>query len=513
MPNLLGRTFKYFYDAMQYARSGVDNARPVRNSLATKVLVNTARSSSAGGTQANIDYFAQLAATNPAFMAAADRISNRVADAEHFIVQFREGSDWMDDEDHQFLTALANPNAFMTGAHMMAETALWMNTYGNAYWYLVTDTPGVGPVREIWPLIASKAYPDPLTLRRSYMTGKLTVDYRYTVGSPILLPGENVVHFRTPNLFDWWQGMAKMTSLQQALSMDMGESSYLNSFFEEGNAVPSAIISVPREVTNEELDIIQRDIQEQFGARRATAVARAGEMDVKVIQHTIQEMQVLQGMEFNARRIGNVLGIPEGIGSASSGTARLAAEIAFAKDVVQPLLNTMAAFLSVKVVPMYDYPEKMRIVAQNVIPQDSAIEVAEYEAYRDDDTINGNRKKRNLEPLKLTGKLAKYQQYLDEVPLEILHDLLAAEIAAGASEAAQPPATARSGENTANAAGATTRVPLQTRTMTQRKTKRVTDTGKLGVRTTGQPTTRAELNHLMKSVMSEDELRTLNLLV
>ena len=59
--------------------------------------------------------------------------------------------------------------------------------------------------------------------------------------------------------------------------------------------------------------------------------------------------------------------------------------------------------------------------------------VLEYNTYRDEDTINGNRKKLNLKPLKLTGKLAKYQPFLDEVPIELVHDLLGAELAAATS--------------------------------------------------------------------------------
>lgn len=436
MPNALGRTLKYFFDAVSYARGDAAKSAQARNPLSNRILLNASYAANRSSSTAAIEAYAQMAATNTAYAAAAERIGNRIASSDNFKVQMRDGDEWEDDKDHQFLTVLRAPNSFVPGNLLMQEAALNMNMHGNAYWYLVTDYVGMGPVREIWPLMPSRAYPDPLTLRRSAITGRLTIDYRYNLGSPVLLPGENVVHFRTPNLFDYWQGMSKLTSIQGALKMDMGESQYLSSFFEEGNAIPNAIISVPSQLTDQELRMVQRDIQEQFGARRATAVARAGDMDVEILQHSIEEMQVLQGMSFNDKRIRDAMGVPEGLSNASSGTARLAAEIAFAKDVIQPMLNSMAAFLNTTVTPLYASPHQMQIVAENVIPQDSAVEIAEYSAYRDDDTINGNRKSRGLQPLKLSGALAKYQPFLDEVPVELVHDLLGAEASAASGESA-----------------------------------------------------------------------------
>lgn len=431
MPNVLGRTLKYFFDAVYYARSDALKSH-YDNPLASRILLNASYAARSGN-QANVEQFAQMAATNAAYSGSSDRIANRVSEANNIMVQMRRNTEWVDDPDHPFLTVLRSPNSFIPGNLLMSETSMAMYTHGNAYWYLVTDQIGIGPVREIWPLVAGKCYPDPLTLRRSAVTGKLTIDFRYNLGSPVLLPGENVVHFRTPNLFDYWQGLSKLTSIQDALKMDSGESRYLSSFFEDGNAVPNAIISVPSQLSDPELDTVRRDIEEQFGARRATAIARAGDLDVKILQHTIEEMKVLDGMEFNDKRIKNAMGVPDGLTNASSGTARLAAEIAFAKDAIQPLLNSMAAFINTTVTPLYDSPHRMQIVAKNIIPQDSAMAVLEYNTYRDEDTINGNRKKLNLKPLKLTGKLAKYQPFLDEVPIELVHDLLGAELAAATS--------------------------------------------------------------------------------
>ena len=248
MPNVLGRTLKYFFDAVYYARSDALKSH-YDNPLASRILLNASYAARSGN-QANVEQFAQMAATNAAYSGSSDRIANRVSEANNIMVQMRRNTEWVDDPDHPFLTVLRSPNSFIPGNLLMSETSMAMYTHGNAYWYLVTDQIGIGPVREIWPLVAGKCYPDPLTLRRSAVTGKLTIDFRYNLGSPVLLPGENVVHFRTPNLFDYWQGLSKLTSIQDALKMDSGESRYLSSFFEDGNAVPNAIISVPSQLSD-----------------------------------------------------------------------------------------------------------------------------------------------------------------------------------------------------------------------------------------------------------------------
>lgn len=419
--NLLGRTLGYVVDAWRDATARPTTSQSIANKSAgsrqvtAALLVQAARSGALGGSS-DMNYFMRLAATNPWFFSAMRTISNRVSDVAVFDVQQRKGQDWESIPGHDLITRIERPNAMMTGGLLLGATAEWMNTTGNAYWFAVTDTPGIGPIRELWPLPSDKTEPDPLRLRISPYTGQAVVDYRYQVGGIKYLPGENVLHIRTPNLFDYWRGNSPLSALQVILPTDLSQTTWLGSFFGENNAVPTAVISLPPETSDEDFDIVKRDIVEQFGAQRRAAITRAGDMTVEAIQQTIDEMQVIDGMRFNAEAIRAVLGVPK-MDDLSSGQSRLAAEMALMRDAVQPMLNLLAGWMTLKLIPFYEQRSgTMRIVAENVVPQDAAIAVSEYQAYGADRTLNENRKERKLKPLRLSGPLAQLQPLFDDVP-------------------------------------------------------------------------------------------------
>lgn len=447
-PNTLGRMLRYFTDAFAYARSAKATGarRYASNPLLSNILEDNSRQIG-GGDPGKLDYYTQLGVTNPFFYYALKIISDRVADVGKFSVEQKKDDAWETVEGHEFLDVLASPNSVMTGGLMLGLVSEWLNTVGEAYLFLVTETPGVGPIQEIWPLPSRNMRPEPMSLRLSPYTNKPIIDYSYTLAHPVMLPGENIVHIRTPNLFDFWRGMAPLSALQSILTMDAAETSWLASYFGENNAVPTAIISLPPDIDEATFDVVRRDIVEQFGAQRRSAVTRGGDIKVETFQHTIQEMRVLEGMEFNGKAIWQVLRVPAGLADATSGQSRLAADMALMRDAIQPMLNNIASWLTLKAMPMYG--DGLRVMAENVIPQDSAVETAEYAAYSPDRTLQENRERQKLKPLRLTGPLAPYQPLFDQVPqrwVEVFLPLVQQEVAPPQAAPALPGPVSQSGE-------------------------------------------------------------------
>lgn len=71
-----------------------------------------------------------------------------MTDTGQFYVEEKKSSGkWEKVEGHEFLDVFERPNALMTGGLMLGLLAEWMNTAGNAYLFLVTETPGVGPIK------------------------------------------------------------------------------------------------------------------------------------------------------------------------------------------------------------------------------------------------------------------------------------------------------------------------------------------------------------------------------
>jgi hypothetical protein len=436
-PTLLGRFLRYFQSSIDYAKGA-----PVRRGTNPTLLQIVQGASRSGTSQdsSNLEYYLRLAATAPHFFAAAGVVADKVTESADFAVERQVEDRWEIVPNHEFLGVLEHPNEIMTGGLLLNGTAWDMQGVGNSYWFLVTDRPGVGPVREIWPLPALRVTPDPMTLRISPVTGKLVIDYRYNLGTMTMLPGENVLHIRTANLFDFWRGMSPLSALARTLEMDFNESNWLAGYFGEGNAVPTAIISVPPELGDEEFDAVKRDIAEQFGAQRRSAITRAGDLSVETVQHSVDDMRILDGMGYNAEAIRAVLRVPAGLRDTSSGESRIAAATALMQDAVLPMLWNCAEWMTLKIMPLYAADgERLRVTVLTEAPQDEAMAVTKYEKYGMDRTVNENRAEQKLEPLKLAGDLAQLQPLLDTVPTRLvelfLSYLMAKEQAASAAAA------------------------------------------------------------------------------
>jgi hypothetical protein len=133
----------------------------------------------------------------------------------------------------------------------------------------------------------------------------------------------------------------------------------------------------------------------------------------------------VEHQKFNKQEVREVYRIPEGLTAATSGQSRLAAETALARDAIQPLLDYFAETFTLFAMRFYEEGKRntLRVKAKSVIPQDRALEISEYKSYGADRTINEGRQKQGLPPLKLTGKLAEFQQLLDEVPATLIQTL------------------------------------------------------------------------------------------
>ena len=438
--NALGRALRYVTEAASYASEpfrGVSKGprKADTNPILASILRSAARFGMGGGEDADLEYYMRLAVNNPEVWSDVSLIADRVGDSAGFTVQHMVHNEWEDIERHPFGNLLRRPNSLMPGGLLLRELVWWLCFTGNSYWFLVTDEIGEGPITEIWPLPSRNVRPRPDSLRISLLTGEPIIDYEYNYGEMIMLPGENVLHVRNQNLFDFWRGMSPLTALQDTLKTDSNQRNWIGSFFGEGNAIPTAVITVPRDVSDEELETIRQDVITDFGAKRKTAIARAGDFEIETIQHSIDEMKVYDGLKYYGTQFRRVFNVPEGLSESASGQARLAAEIALARDAIQPMLNFVAEWFTMTVLPYYeDGSEELRIVADNIIPQDRAMDVTEFQAYSDHRTMNENRQQLDLDEIKLKGELTVFQPFIAEVPekyVELFAQLMMASAQAG----------------------------------------------------------------------------------
>jgi HK97 family phage portal protein len=388
----------------------------------------------------DVDAAQQLAVTSSWVFSDIQVIANRVAsDAARPVAARYVDGKWQEEWDHAMTRLLANPNGLMSGSFMLRYLAWWYLLSGNAYCFVSTPELGRGEPQELWPLVASQMAPLPETLRESRMGG-LVIDYEYTVfGVASLLPGEHVIHFRTANPWDYWRGLAPLTGALTAVQGDTSRAKWDRDFFGVDNAVPTAVISLPAEITDSDFDRAQEEIRAEFGGRRRTAITRAGDLSIETIQQTMSDMQMVESRQLSRVEIDRVYGVPEGLFSGgTSGESRLALESTFATNTIQPILDYFAEEWTQGLAPFYG-EDGLTAYARSVVPRDRSLAVQEYTIYSQDRTVNENRAEQGLERLPLP---------LADVPVRLLTQagLADAGPGVGSLEGADAPVNVAAGE-------------------------------------------------------------------
>ena len=352
----------------------------------------------------------------------ADRISGSGARMK---VQKRSAEGLTDEKEHSFYSLINRPNSLMSGSYMLRYTAAWYLLRGNGYLFISTPSIGQGEPVELWPLPANQVLPRPETLHegRGVFAGQAVIDYQYNVNGELqLLPGEQIVHFRMPNPFDWWEGLSPLQAAILGIQSDHAQAVWQRDFYKEDNAVPSAIISVPQDTTPEDFDRQRALLSEQLRNGQKRLFTRSGDLKVEMISQTLEQMQIIQSRQFNREEIDAVYGIPKGLVSGGlSGDSRLAAEIAFARNTIQPQLDYFAEQLNADLAPYYGVD--VAIVAPNIVPQDRALEIQEYTIYSQDRTINENRKLLGLGEVEVPPELSEIKPFI-QLPIRILQQAL-----------------------------------------------------------------------------------------
>lgn len=413
-PSTLGRVLAYFTNAVAYA----GKAFPKKGYRFDAGLASMSKQGQWETLEPEEHRKAYRLAVTSAWVYSDIRLlSDRAATAEAMPqVKKRAGEDLEDVGDHAYEQLLKTPNPLMTGKYLRRYVVWWLLLKGESYVFIGTPRWGGGEPLELWPLPSDMVRPLPQTLRKSVLTGGPTINYEYTIPGqdPIIYPGENILHYRLPNPFNYWQGMSPLTAAMLGIQTDISQGKWTRDFFGKDNAIPTALISLPKDISEDEFAIAVEAIREQFGEKRKSAVIPAGEMSVEVITQTLEQMQMIASRNFNKNEIDRVYGVPEGyMGAGLTGAAQLAHEIALARNGIQPLIDYLAAEETAKIGPYYG--EDIVIAAPNVIPQDRALDMHEYRVYGLDRTINENRAEQDLDD---------WEDELGGIPVRVLEAMI-----------------------------------------------------------------------------------------
>jgi HK97 family phage portal protein len=301
----------------------------------------------------------------------------------------------MEIENHPFENLWVRPNPYMGRSFVMQYWTWQIELLGEAYLYFAPDATNPTAISEIWPVPSLFMTPegDGATFIKRY---------KYQIKpdqAPLYIDPQFICYSRLPNPFDIRRGMSPLVAAYVAVETDKAMAYWSRDFFGKDNAVPTSIVSLPKDVTKPQYDIVKQELFEFFGSgQRRTAVIRAGDMDVKTISSLQKDMEFIGGRSFLRDEIDRIYGIPSGYWSGDANRANANhAKGVLIDNAVWPLLVMLSEDLNTQTIPLW-YGD-VTADFDDIRPRDHAMDLQELESHKTHWTIEELRQHDKKQPL------------------------------------------------------------------------------------------------------------------
>jgi len=333
----------------------------------------------------------KLAMTCSWVYTSIDTVAGEAAQASLGVYR-QAGEDLEAEQDHEFEQRLRQPNPHMGQFFFKKYLLLWLLLRGESYWWKVLDSSG--KLVQLWPVPASRM--EPIPDAQQYIRG-----FRYHPrqgGAPVVIPPDQVVYHRLPNLFNYHRGMSPISVYRQQLKTDRRAVDWNYDTFDKGSPL-KMLISLPDHLTDQVFAAFVTDIKDQFTQGNRMLFGRGNDISAKEFGISPADMEFLAGREFTRDEIGMIYGIQPGFWSKDANRANAeAARATMIEKSVWPLLVQFAEDITAQVIrPLYG--DDYLVMPEDIRPRDRMLEVAERRQYWQVKTVDEARAELGLEPV------------------------------------------------------------------------------------------------------------------
>ena len=272
-------------------------------------------------------------------------------------------------DNHPILDLLTNVNPYQNGYDATVLRILYLELTGNAYLHPVIDER-LGIPRELWTMPSQ--WIEIVAGKTQFIDGYF---YGATREQRRLFAVDEVIHFKRPNPSDLYYGLGKVEAAWGAIQMNQAAHEMDLSFF-ENKARPDYLLSLKSDVSAEEVDRLQTQIDEKLrGARReGRFLTTNAEVTLNPLSFPPKD---LTGRDEVVEEIAAIFGVPvsmlkandPNLASATAGYAM------WRETTILPLLRMDEEVLNQKLLPLFGIERDAFLCYDNPVPADARFDL------------------------------------------------------------------------------------------------------------------------------------------
>lgn len=207
----------------------------------------------------------------------------------------------VDVNDHPFLDVYHNPNPWMTKSYLIGYLMGHLQTSRKGAFIFLAPDADTGELAEMWPINSHQI--EPIKDKNNYVS-KFVYFPKEEGAKPLVIDGRYIMWIRFADPQDYWRSLPPFLAALGPAKIELGIQQSQDKLFNENRGLPLTLVSLDPDLSPPDFEIAKAQIQRDWQNEGSTiAVARAGQIDVKSLGFTQNELQSILAQKMTRDQI------------------------------------------------------------------------------------------------------------------------------------------------------------------------------------------------------------------